>query len=134
MNSKECLERLYKNLGCESCHNDECKFNSVKNHCDMWTETISQDIEKLDQYKKLEEELGIDLFILFKALTNGVYVKNEYAYNEYEIEYKKVRGIEKTGLSAISNICEFPECDELLCYSNYGKFWALTKEKLENDK
>lgn len=52
MDSKECLERLYKNLGCESCHNDECKFNSVKNHCDMWTETISQDLERLETLEK----------------------------------------------------------------------------------
>ena len=92
-----------------------------------------QDLNELQQYKQLERELGIDLITLFKALKNGVYVKNEYAYDYYEIEYKKVRGIEKTGLSAISNICEFPECDEILCYSNYDKFWALTEEKLKNE-
>lgn len=93
-----------------------------------------QDLNELQQYKQLERELGIDLITLFKALKNGVYVKNEYAYDYYEIEYKKVRGIEKTGLSAISNICEFPECDEILCYSNYDKFWALTEEILKNGR
>lgn len=102
---------------------NEHLYDSEDNYC----------IEKLGQLEDLEEELGIDFITLFKALKNGVYVKNEYAYDYYEIEYKKVRGIEKTGLSAISNICEFPECDEILCYSNYGKFWALTEEELKNE-
>lgn len=123
--SKEALQLL------SECANGETKL--VFTQCLDLEKTIKKDLDKLNQYTQLEKELGIDLFILFKALKNGVYVKNEYAYDYYEIEYKKVRGIEKTGLSAISNICEFPECDEILCYSNYGKFWALTREELEDE-
>lgn len=84
---------------------------------------------KLGQLEDLEEELGIDLITLFKALKNGVYCKDEYGGEEKE--FHDVRGIEKNGLSVVSNICEYPECDWTEYFKDYGKTWALTKGELE---
>ena len=39
---------------------------------DAWKEQRT----KLGQLEDIEEELGIDLFVLFRALKNGIYVKN----------------------------------------------------------
>ena len=36
--------------------------------------------EKLCQLEDIEDELGIDLIILFKALKNGVFIKNQSQY------------------------------------------------------
>ena len=136
MTSKECLKRLYNNLGCENCYNDECKFNSVKNHCDMWTETISQDLNELEQYKQLEEKLGCSLITIFETLENGAYVKSKEwglchwrmpnIWNEYdssntpksqpELQFKKSGRYEYFKIK------------------DYGKTWSLRKEDLEDDK
>lgn len=86
-------------------------------------------VVKLGKIEDLEKELGIDLVTLFKALKNGVYCKDEYGGEEKE--FHDVRGIEENGLSVISNICKYPECDWTEYFKDYGKTWALTKEELE---
>lgn len=71
-------------------------------------------LKENEQYKEIEEELGIDLVTLFKALKNGIYGKignkNEHilaphlSWHYREIYIFKIK--------------------------DYGKTWALTKEKL----
>ena len=81
-------------------------------------------LEKLGNLEDLEEELGIDLVTLFKALKNGIYKKDEDLYFEatlriYNGEYY---------------LCQ-PYDDKLLhkvYLKDYGKSWALTREELEN--
>lgn len=92
------------------------------------TETHSKSIDVKDRYladKKLfeieniEEELGIDLVTLFKALKNGVFIK------ECQIVFKTV------DLLRIGN-----EFYLVVLYAgnyhlkDYGKTWALTREEL----
>lgn len=94
-------------------------------YCDMSIATRKNKLQKLGQLEDIEQELGIDLVTLFKALNNGVFEKDL----DNNVSHTKIRGIEKYGLCAIwhSNI---PECDYTLEYKDYGKTWALTKEEL----
>lgn len=78
-------------------------------------------IHKLGQLEDIEEELGIYLITLFKALKNGIYCKIENKIEHISAPYltwhcKKIY---------ICDICNL---------NDYGKTWALTKEDLENEK
>ena len=80
-------------------------------------------LEDLKEFKDLEQELGIDLITLFKALEQDyVYVK----FSDGEIKI----------CSCFANCLIFEErkfkCeDEIFYFKDYGKTWALTKEELE---
>ena len=82
---------------------------------------IDEGFTKLGQLEDIEEELGIDLITLFKALKNGVYVKGlgYFRYADFDFEGKVII------YGDIDPICG----NEFL--SDYGKTWALTKEELE---
>lgn len=84
---------------------------------------------KLGQLEDIEEELGIDLITLFKALTEDVYIKQGRKIIKVETppvllnfdgEYRFEWHYEKLENSF-----------EQLSISQYGKTWALTKEELE---
>ena len=100
------------------------------NTCGGCYEPITNDREvcdKLGQLEDIEEELGIDLITLFKALKNGAYVKM-YDY----ISFQKVGIDENAQLRTFS----FSQIDGIqlnyfLDFKDYGKTWALTREELE---
>ena len=75
--------------------------------------------EKLCQLEDIEDELGIDLITLFKALKNGFYYKDVFG----DIEH-----ISKEIINSLINgkIIEIREQ-----MKQYGKTWALIKEELE---
>lgn len=93
-------------------------------------------VQIIGQLEDFEEELGIDLLTLFKALKNGIYVKQgnrikrthwcislnaNGMYGERETHYwfaYRVNGF------------DFPDTYEKLKLSDYGKTWALTGEEL----
>ena len=78
-------------------------------------------VDKLGQLEDIEDELGIDLIILFKALKNGFYTKNaHYTGNEM-------------GINVIDKcLCNEKWRDrDIFNFKDYGKTWALTKEELE---
>ncbi len=93
---------------------------------------------KLGRLEDIEEELGINLITLFKALKDGinVYYEDEERYqfhNNLRLEYHKTLG---WGLVDIyGSICRnnMPMKLEMEFYElkSYGKTWALTKEELE---
>lgn len=81
-------------------------------------------IDKLGMLEDVEDELGIELTTLFKALDNGIYLSpwghklvdfdfsNKalfYEYERYEDYYER----------------------QYFYLKDYGKTWALTKEELE---
>ena len=86
---------------------------------------------KLKSLEDIEEELGIELSVLFSALKNGVY----YFDNQGELINDFV--------SLISNSIDIWTQDKLsysfitfydrqtLSIEDYGKTWALTREELE---
>ena len=107
-------------------------------HSDRDIELLNIIEHDLEQYKKIEDELGIDLVTLFKVLTAedlwwktitlGI-VKTTFKLENirpsltYDIENKKwYIDLESHTLVGF----------ELL--EDYGRTWALTKEELENDE
>ena len=88
-------------------------------------------VDKLGKLEDIEEELGIDLITLFKALKKGVYVKfDSYFGNIGELDIKIVKD-NATGICYRNKKWYLQEEETLV--KDYGKTWALTKEELEND-
>ena len=81
-------------------------------------------VHKLGVLEDLEEELGIDLIILFKAL------KQKYVFHEENLK------IELLGLHIKSEeLCLYGFVEDTthavyLSLKDYGKTWTITKEKL----
>lgn len=91
--------------------------------------------KKLGQLEDIEEELGIELVVLFKALYEGVYVINVYEniiFVEPILSFNKEKS---TNLYVLDGITSFPPnklCESYFYYfKDYGKTWALTKEELK---
>ena len=107
--------------------------------------------DKLSKLEDIEEELGVDLVTLFKALKNGICSKaGDYVYCSWDDEPRLigpkdlrlgiVRYIEyknKTDKPSIDEetLCLFEQPYEIphhpVRLKDYGKTWALTKEELE---
>ena len=103
--------------------NDKYGYEVV---CDNPNTSIHQDIsnaiEKLGQLEDIEEELGIDLITLFKALKNGIWIQDlmSLGIQSVSIHYSEEEGI------YLYNYF-FENCYD---FKDYGKTWALTKEEL----
>ena len=77
---------------------------------------------KLGQLEDIEEELGIGLITLFKALENGIYTIRSNGKKRYPCLIHN---------SAVGYVFDFmfdQEAQYIL--SDYGKTWALTQEEL----
>lgn len=95
---------------------------------------VEELLNKLGQLEDIEDELGIELSILFKALENGIWCKC-CLFDDAKISYRKPDFI------SLKNKCLVQECDDGSLHSStyfiyyyskdYGKTWALTKEELE---
>ena len=82
---------------------------------------IEKDLDLLEEYIKIEEELGIDLITLFKALKDGIYI------NEDGSVYKDcIKSIEhwSDGWGFISS----DDCIGVL-FKDYGGSWVLDEEE-----
>ena len=91
-------------------------------------------IDKLGQLEDIEEELGIDLITLFKALKNGFYHidKNKHIYTSKPT--KGNGGAMSYYASYYEIIAEDSYYDQYFYkLKDYGKVWALTKEELEQN-
>ena len=138
MNSKEALEKLsYIPIYEEDEHNIITDINSCCVYKgDLYeiygneVDTIEKDVEVLEEHRKIEEELGIELIVLFSALKYGVY----YLENNCQRVYDNV--------SLISNYISTGPHDKLsysfityntrqiLLFEEYGKTWFLVKKDL----
>ena len=80
-------------------------------------------IDKLGQLEDIEDELGIGLSILFKALKDGIWVKTKNGISKHHtIHLHKWQQLK---------LCLFYHPYSHLSIKDYGKTWALTKEELE---
>ena len=93
-----------------------------------WCNIIEQDLDRLEELKDLEEEIGIDLITLFKALKNGIWIKKKGKIKNLLFFYENVNLYED-----YLYICPVDIYDERVCINQYGKTWALTREELENE-
>lgn len=82
--------------------------------------------EKLFALEDIEDELGIDLITLFKALKNRCYgIQNGKIY---KMNIIRLDNQDKENIILFRNKHYGGECYLL---KDYGKTWALTKEELE---
>ena len=122
------LRRCYKVTSKEAVLELICEAKSVnidERRVCFLRKIIEKDLDLLEEYRKIEEELGIDLITLFKALKDGVFI------NEDGSVYKDcIKSIENwsDGWGFISN----DDYIEVL-FKDYGISWALTEEEVEND-
>lgn len=103
-------------------------------------DTIEKELKEHEQYKAIEDKLGIDLITLFKALKNGIWVK-DLKNNVYKVSCHLCRvetggGVDcSLGLAFQQNgnykwrylVLDTRRDSDI---KDYGKTWALTKEEL----
>ena len=106
--------RLTKDLN--TPHDDTTYSDIVKNAIDR--ENIC--LTKLKHYEDIEEELGIDLITLFKALKNGVFVKPWHTIRKRKMSLREYDG----------KLVLFDDYENDYQLKDYGKTWALTEEEL----
>ena len=95
-------------------------------------------IHKLGKLEDIEEELGIDLLTLFRALKNGIYLKFGSEKNTgvgvyYEHRAILPRHFDKDYKGYFIDLQLELSINFNFYFKDYGKTWALTKEELENE-
>ena len=85
-------------------------------------------IKKLGILEDIEEELGITLEVLFKALKEGIYYDHKHR-NPESISFRFC-----CNDLIVEYTCFGCTDYDYLEIKDYGKTWALTKEELENAK
>ena len=125
MNSKEALERLVGNKVFILLERSQGKKQFVND-----INIIEKDLEILEEYRKIEEELGIELTVLFSALKYGIYYIEDNCQRVYD------------NVSLISNYISTGPHDKLsysfitfykrqiLLFEEYGKTRFLAKKDL----
>lgn len=132
MNSKEALGdiRDYHN---ETVIDNYCIY--TENMFEKQLDTIEKDLDRLEEYIKIEKELGLDLKVYHKLMNmlycgepNILYVKDKDKIVQVgilEIDYCKKKIIFYKDKS-------YNE-DYVYGFIQYGKNWSLDKGDLEND-
>jgi len=100
----------------------------------LWAEEVGmifgenaakQTMIEMLEYKNIEEELGIDLITLHRALSNGCFVK--FGKESIWFQPKEYISI-RYGELCLHFDYNLPKC---CAFKDYGITWALTKEELE---
>ena len=128
MESKEVLENL---VHCKSI--TKCKECKHKHLCTMERDynIIKKDLDRLEEYRKIEEEFGIDLITLFKALKYGVYYytsQNQLTHDYVWLYDNYVSASVRDKLSYSLLTC-FQK--QILSFEDYKKTWSLDRKELE---
>ena len=84
------------------------------------SDTLQELVDKETEYQSLEEELGIDLITLFKALKDGIYSKQ---YGHLFVEHFVLKHDKELH-------CRPTYCAEIrFALKDYGKTWWIDKPK-----
>lgn len=91
---------------------------------------IEKDLEILEEYRKIEKELGIELTVLFSALKYGVY----YLEDDCQKVYDNVSLISNYISTGPHNKLSYSfmtfSKKQILLFEEYGKTWFLVKKDL----
>lgn len=123
MTSKEAIERIKDDIEIgylSTKHdNEKDKYNYL-----ILLKNIEKDLETLEEHRKIEEELGIELITLFKAL-KGIWVKSTNGDAYYVgSPYLCFSENEKRELEF-----QFRVVGTWYKIKDHGKTWALDKEE-----
>ena len=130
MTSKECLEKL----SYTPIYEEDIDIIFKGDLCEVYgseVDIISKDLDQLEEYRKIEEEIGVDFITLVKMLKDDVYINDGGIVDEIGHIYKEqVKSIEHWP------IWGFKAGDDVECaFKDRGKTWALDKEEFyENIK
>ena len=122
MSSKEALKDILgilMNLERLSDIHDEQDIKKQK------FEIIEKDLDLLEEYRKTEEEIGVDFITLIKMLKDDVYINDGGIVDEIGHIYKeRVKSIEHWPVWSftVSDGGEY-------AFKDRGKTWALDKEE-----
>lgn len=94
---------------------------------------LNEVYNKLSALEDLEQELGIDLLTLFKALKQDyIYVKHYYGCgNTFKINKEFIQGLKYADDNTPVFWTDDWGKEHMVYIKDYGKTWALTKEELE---
>lgn len=117
------------------CNNYDDFVFSFRNSLINRSELDNGIYKKLKQLEDIEEELGIYLIILFKALKNGFYYYDNGIVHTSDNESY----ISLQAQSCLPNqMCievDYGDYSTMCFYfKDYGKTWALTREELEENR
>ncbi len=101
------------------------KYSELEENVDC---DLSIAIDKLGAHEDIEQELGVDLVTLVKALKNGIWIKYDSNFGEGKPKIV-IQKDTATGICWRDGKWWIEENDFLL--KDYGKTWALTKEELQ---
>ena len=98
-------------------------------------EIIKKDLDLFEEYRKLEEEIGVDFITLVKMLKDDVYINDGGIVDEIGNIYKEqVKSIEHWPVWGFT-AGDDDEMKTLCAFKDRGKTWALSKEEFyENIK
>ena len=89
--------------------------------------------EKLHKILNIEEEIGIDLTVVFSALKNGVWYFDEQGQLLHDYVWL-VNNYVSTGVpDKLSFSFKTFLSGKILLFAGYGKEWALTEERLHEN-
>ncbi len=110
------------------------KWHQLNNHKKDWFEyvpgkySLTDIVYKLAELEDVEEELGIDLITLFKALLRGyVYGITKDGIKKLNIGNLTIRNLTALTYSIDENNWRWVK---KLHLTDYGKTWALTRKEL----
>ena len=120
MTSKEVLEELR----CVLVSNQD-----TKRYSDIFEENLLRPVEKdldlFEEYRKIEEEIGVDFITLIKMLKDDVYINDGGIVDEIGNIYKEqVKSIEHWPLWSFTT-----DDGGEYAFKDRGKTWALSKEE-----
>lgn len=122
MTSKEALKDIFGILiNFERLSNIHDKQDIKKQKFDI----VEKDLDQLEEYRKVEEEIGVDLITLVKMLKDGVYINDGGFVDE-------IGDIYKEQVMSIGHwpVWGFTVGDNIeYAFRDRGKTWALDKEE-----
>ena len=119
MRSKEALERLL--MLARPCDYEVREHRN--NYCDMLENVIKKDLDQLEEYRKIEEEIGIDFITLSKIL------KQRFVYDNDQVKIELLGLHIKSDELYLYGFVEDTMHAVYLRLKDYGKTWALDKEE-----
>ena len=124
MTSKECLEKL----SYIPIYEEDIDIIFKGDLCEVYrneVDIISKDLDLLEEYRKLEEEIGVDFITLVKMLKDDVYINDGGIVNEIGHVYKEqVKSVEHWPVWGFT-----AGDDDEYSFKDRGKTWALDKEE-----
>ena len=120
MSSKEALEKMLDDLKNYESYFADGSYYDNKEQFDI----ISKDLDLLEEYRKIEKEIGIDFITLSKIL------KQRFVYDNNQVKIEVLGLHIKSDELYLYGFVEDTTHAVYLRLKDYGKTWTITKEKL----